>query len=124
MSKTTQNTSTASLPRDARTRAAITALLVVAATATTGCATRKAPFDQLDQSTVTILRLQQAPQQAQLPQPGGLPLIPGLHPRMASEYQGPTPTRQLEPPGFLALNYGRPTPISEEISSPATAGLM
>jgi hypothetical protein len=41
-----------------------------------------------------------------------MPLLPGLHPRMASEEQGPTPTRQLEPPGFLALHYGRRTPIS------------
>jgi hypothetical protein len=40
------------------------------------------------------------------------PLWPALHPRMASEQRGPTPTRQLEPPGFLALNYGRRTPIS------------
>ena len=38
-----------------------------------------------------------------------LPLLPFAHPRMASEYHGPTPTRQLEPPGFLALNYGRRT---------------
>ena len=42
----------------------------------------------------------------------GMPLLPGLHPRMASEQRGPTPTRQLEPPGFLALNYGKRTPIS------------
>jgi hypothetical protein len=41
----------------------------------------------------------------------GVSLIPALHPRMASEQQGPTPTRQLEPPGFMALNYGRRTPI-------------
>lgn len=40
-----------------------------------------------------------------------MPLLPGLHPRMASEYQGPEPTRNLEPPGFLALNYGRRTPL-------------
>jgi len=40
-----------------------------------------------------------------------IPLLPGLHPRMASEEQGPEPTRALEPPGFLALNYGRRTPI-------------
>jgi hypothetical protein len=43
---------------------------------------------------------------------GGMPLLPGLHPRMASEQQGPTPTRQLEPPGFLALNYGGQTPLT------------
>ncbi|HEX5506838.1 MAG TPA: hypothetical protein VFW96_29765 [Thermomicrobiales bacterium] len=41
-----------------------------------------------------------------------MPLLPGLHPRMASEQRGPTPTRQLEPPGFLALHYGRRTPLS------------
>ena len=39
-------------------------------------------------------------------------LLPSLHPRMASEEQGPTVTRQLEPPGFLALNYGYQTPVS------------
>ena len=42
----------------------------------------------------------------------GVRVIPALHPRMASEQLGPTPTRQLEPPGFLALNYGRRTPAS------------
>ncbi|HEV7516854.1 MAG TPA: hypothetical protein VGR07_11190, partial [Thermoanaerobaculia bacterium] len=40
-----------------------------------------------------------------------MPLLPSLHPRMATEDYGPTPTRQLEPPGFLALNYGRRTPL-------------
>lgn len=40
-----------------------------------------------------------------------MPLLPGLHPRMASEHHGPEPTRDLEPPGFLALNYGRRTPL-------------
>jgi hypothetical protein len=35
---------------------------------------------------------------------------------MASEQDGPTPTRQLEPPGFMALNYGRRTPISVILS--------
>ncbi|MDC4226912.1 MAG: hypothetical protein MPW15_22400 [Candidatus Manganitrophus sp.] len=39
-----------------------------------------------------------------------LPLLPGVHPRMASEFWGPTPTRLLEPPGFLALHYGYQTP--------------
>jgi hypothetical protein len=40
-----------------------------------------------------------------------LPLLPGLHPRMASEHRGPEPTRALEPPGFLGLNYGHRTPL-------------
>lgn len=42
----------------------------------------------------------------------GMRLLPGMHPRMASEQQGPTVMRQLEPPGFLALNYGYQTPLS------------
>ena len=42
----------------------------------------------------------------------GMRLVPGIHPRMASETQGPNAVRQLEPPGFLALNYGVQTPIS------------
>ena len=41
-----------------------------------------------------------------------LPVLPGMHPRMASESRGPTVMRQLEPPGFLALHYGVQTPIS------------
>jgi uncharacterized membrane protein YagU involved in acid resistance len=40
----------------------------------------------------------------------GMPILPGLHPRMVSEYYGPTPNRRLQPPGFFALNYGRQTP--------------
>jgi hypothetical protein len=40
-----------------------------------------------------------------------MPVLPGFHPRMASEQRGPEPTRELEPPGFLALNYGRRTPL-------------
>lgn len=41
-----------------------------------------------------------------------MPALPSLHPRMASEEHGPTPTRQLQPPGFMAMNYGRRTPLS------------
>lgn len=39
-----------------------------------------------------------------------MPVLPGFHPRMASERRGPDPTRALEPPGFLALHYGHRTP--------------
>jgi hypothetical protein len=41
-----------------------------------------------------------------------MPVLPALYSGMASEQQDPTPTRQLEPPGFLALNYGYRTPLS------------
>ena len=78
-------------------------LLALAAAATTGCATRKAPFNQLDQSTVTILRLQQAPQSVPTPA-GGTPLIPGL----PAELQGLAQQTLLQlqqqgiiPPGLI-----------------------
>ncbi len=41
----------------------------------------------------------------------GIEIISSFHPRMAQPYQGPTPTRQLQPPGFLAKNYGKGTPL-------------
>jgi hypothetical protein len=41
-----------------------------------------------------------------------IPLLPFIHPRMASEHHGVTYIRQLEPPGFLAMNYGYQTPLS------------
>jgi hypothetical protein len=43
-------------------------------------------------------------------------LLPGLHPRMASEQHGPAAQRMLEPPGFLALNYGVQTPLTVLVS--------
>lgn len=40
-----------------------------------------------------------------------VPLLAGLHPRMASHRAGRSSTAALEPPGLLGLNYGRQTPI-------------
>ena len=40
-----------------------------------------------------------------------VPLLPGVHPRMASERTGPELRTVLEPPGPLGLNYGRETPL-------------
>lgn len=39
-----------------------------------------------------------------------VPLLPGVHPHMASTRAGPSSTAVLEPPGLLALNYGARTP--------------
>jgi hypothetical protein len=39
-----------------------------------------------------------------------LPLLPGVHPRMASTRAGPSNRAVLEPPGLLGLNYGIQTP--------------
>ncbi|MDQ4071140.1 MAG: hypothetical protein M3203_16965 [Actinomycetota bacterium] len=38
-----------------------------------------------------------------------VPLLPGIHPRMASTRAGPAAGPGLEPPGLLGLSYGRPT---------------
>jgi hypothetical protein len=40
-----------------------------------------------------------------------VPLLAGVHPRMASHRAGPASTAVLEPPGLLGLNYGRQTPL-------------
>ena len=53
-----------------------------------------------------------------------MPMLPAMHPRMASEQDGPTPTKQLEPPGFLALNYGRRTPLSVILSHVVYGGIL
>jgi hypothetical protein len=39
-----------------------------------------------------------------------VPLLPGVHPHMASERAGLSSGAALEPPGLLGLNYGRETP--------------
>jgi uncharacterized membrane protein YagU involved in acid resistance len=54
----------------------------------------------------------------------GLPTMPGLHPRMASETRGPTVVRQLEPPGFFGLNYGYRTPLSILIAHLAFGAIL
>lgn len=39
-----------------------------------------------------------------------VPMLPGVHPRMASDRAGPASTAVLEPPGLFSLNYGVATP--------------
>jgi len=40
-----------------------------------------------------------------------VPLLGGVHPRIASDRAGPSSNAALEPPGLLGLNYGPQTPI-------------
>jgi uncharacterized membrane protein YagU involved in acid resistance len=54
----------------------------------------------------------------------GMSLMPGLHPRMASEQHGLNSNRQLEPPGFMALNYGIRTPISVFVAHAAFGAIL
>ena len=53
-----------------------------------------------------------------------IPVLPGVHPRMASERSGPELTTTLEPPGPLALNYGRQTPAFTLIAHVAFGTLL
>lgn len=53
-----------------------------------------------------------------------LPMLPYVHPRLASPYAGPTARRRLEPPGFLGLNYGRMTPITTLVSHAAYGAIL
>ena len=39
-----------------------------------------------------------------------VPLLPGVHPRMASNRAGPSSVATIEPPGVFGLNYGLQTP--------------
>jgi hypothetical protein len=52
-----------------------------------------------------------------------LPLLQGVHPRMASHRSGPSSTAVLEPPGLLAINYGIQTP-AVAIAAHLVYGLM
>lgn len=53
-----------------------------------------------------------------------MPLMPGFHPRMASEQAGPTAMRRLEPPGFLGMHYGSRTPISVVVTHVVYGALL
>jgi hypothetical protein len=53
-----------------------------------------------------------------------IPLLPFVHPRMASEHHGVTDVRQLEPPGFLATNYGYQTPLATLVAQAVYGGVL
>ena len=53
-----------------------------------------------------------------------IPLLPGIHPRMASDRTGPSRDVALEPPGLFALNYGRATAAVTLIAHIAYGALL
>ena len=53
-----------------------------------------------------------------------LPVLPGVHPRMVSDFRGPEPARLLEPPGFLASIYGRSTAIIVVVAHAIYGGVI
>lgn len=54
----------------------------------------------------------------------GMGIVESFHPRMATEEQGPAPTRMLEPPGFMVLNYGHGTPLATIIAHMIYGGIL
>lgn len=53
-----------------------------------------------------------------------VPLLPTVHPRMASERTGPEFEIGLEPPGPLALNYGALTPLVTMVAHVAFGAVL
>jgi hypothetical protein len=53
-----------------------------------------------------------------------VPLLPGVHPRMASPRAGPSERAVLEPPGLFALNYGLATPAVTVIAHVAYGAVL
>lgn len=53
-----------------------------------------------------------------------LSVVSQLHPRIASEYDPPRAGRNLEPPGFLGLNYGRRTPLTTLLGQTVYGGVL
>jgi hypothetical protein len=53
-----------------------------------------------------------------------IPAMPGWHPRMASDRQGPAADMILEPPGLLGLNYGRATALVTLVAHAVYGGLL
>lgn len=53
-----------------------------------------------------------------------LPLLAGVHPRMASHRAGPKSTAVLEPPGLFALNYGVQTPTVATVAHVAYGTIL
>ncbi len=53
-----------------------------------------------------------------------VPLLPGVHRSMASRRSGPRLDHVLEPPGLLALNYGREAPIVAVVAHVAYGAVL
>jgi hypothetical protein len=51
-------------------------------------------------------------------------LLPAVHPRMGTGFTAAGSAPQLEPPGFLLLNYGRQTPVATIIGHIAYGAIV
>jgi hypothetical protein len=53
-----------------------------------------------------------------------LPMLSYVHPRVASEFDGPDAHKILEPPGFLGLHYGYRTPLVLLVAQTSYGGII
>jgi hypothetical protein len=53
-----------------------------------------------------------------------LPMLSYVHPRIASEFDGPDARKVLEPPGFLGLHYGYRTPLVLLVAQTAYGAIL
>jgi hypothetical protein len=51
-------------------------------------------------------------------------LLPAVHPRMGTGFDAVGSAPQLEPPGFMLLNYGRETPLATVVSHLAYGAIV
>ncbi len=51
-------------------------------------------------------------------------LLPAVHPRMGTGFDAAGSAPQLEPPGFMLLNYGRETPLATVVSHLAYGAIV
>jgi hypothetical protein len=51
-------------------------------------------------------------------------LLPAVHPRMGTGFDAAGSAPQLEPPGFMLLNYGRETPLATVVSHVAYGAIV
>ena len=105
-----------------KTHSLSVAFVVLSTAVVSGCAGRQAPFDSLDQSTVTILKLQQNAPQTALPAPtGGVPLIPGIPPELqtaAQQVVNQLQAQGLIPPGLIPGVGGPTAPPTQPAMTP------
>jgi hypothetical protein len=53
-----------------------------------------------------------------------MPNLPAIHGRMASDYYISDGLKQLEPPGFFAVNYGLSTPLAIVVAHIVFGGIL
>ena len=108
--------------------AALLATVALAVPLALGCAGRTAPFNEMDQAQVTVLRLQgQEPPPTAAPATGQAPLIPGIPPELQQMgQQALQGLQQVLPPGVIppGLLPGAPGAAPQQAAAPRWKGYI